>query len=234
MNRSREMNRSTARTTARTTVRTARLAGAMIGGALLLAGCSGSAGDASAGGASAGGASAGATSTGAGNSSSAAPTADVNDADVAFAQNMIVHHQGALEMAQLADGRAQDPRVLDLAARIEQAQTPEIDTMTGWLQDWGQPSSAPTSGSMGGMDMSGGSAGGTAMDTSALAALSGAEFDRRWLQMMTEHHSSAVDMAKTEVANGQNPDAVALAQQIVDSQTAEIQEMQALLKELDS
>jgi uncharacterized protein (DUF305 family) len=49
---------------------------------------------------------------------------------------------------------------------------------------------------------------------------------------MTVHHRGAVEMAETEIADGSNPDAVALAREIADSQTAEIAEMEALLAEL--
>jgi len=201
----------------RNNARLARLAGGLIAGAFVLTGCSGGSG-------------AGDTSAG----SSAGQSAEFNDADVAFAQQMIVHHQGALQMAQLADGRAEDPRVLDLAGRIEAAQDPEIQTMTGWLEDWGQPVSAEQSGGMGmdGMDMGGMDMGGMNMDLSALEAASGAEFDRMWLEMMAEHHRSAVDMAQTQIAEGQNADAISLAEQIVESQTAEIDEMETLLTEM--
>ena len=67
------------------------------------------------------------------------PAAPFNDADVTFAQQMIPHHQQAIEMARLADGRAADPEVKNLAAAIEKAQDPEIDTMKGWLKSWGKP-----------------------------------------------------------------------------------------------
>ena len=197
----------------RTNVRILRIAGGLIAGAVVLTGCSGGSSmdmnDADAG-------------------SSASQSAEFNEADVTFAQGMIVHHEGALEMAQMADGRAQDPRVLDLADRIEAAQDPEIQTMTGWLEDWGQPTSADESGDM---DMDGGM-GGMNMDMSGLEAASGAEFDGMWLEMMTEHHRGAVDMAETEIADGQNADAIALAEQIVESQSAEIEEMETLLTEL--
>lgn len=197
-----------------TNARLVRLAGGLIAGAVVLTGCSGGSDT---------------NDTDAG--SSASQSAEFNDADVAFAQGMIVHHEGALEMAQMADGRAQNPQVLDLADRIEAAQDPEIKTMTGWLEDWDQPTSADESGGMdmeGGMDM-----GGMNMDMSGLEAASGAEFDRMWLEMMTEHHRGAVDMAETEIADGQNADAIALAEQIVESQSAEIDEMETLLTELD-
>ena len=205
----------------RTNARLVRLAGGLIAGAVVLTGCSGGMegmdmGDSE--------------STG-----SASESADFNEADVAFAQGMIVHHQGAIEMAQLAEGRAEEPRVLDLAGRIEAAQDPEIQTMTGWLEDWGQPTSAEESGGMEGMDMGGeDDMGGMdmEMDMSGLEAASGAEFDRMWLEMMTEHHRGAVEMAETEIADGQNADAIALAEKIVEDQTAEIEEMETILTEL--
>ena len=162
------------------------------------------------------------------------PGADHNDADAAFASGMIPHHESAITMAQMAQAQAADPRVKDLAARIEAAQTPEIETMSGWLADWGAaaPSSAPDDG-MGGMDHGGMDDGDVGeMDTAALAGMSGAEFDRMFLTMMIEHHRSAVQMAETEAADGQNTDAIALAGSIRDSQNAEIAEMQQLLTEL--
>ena len=58
-----------------------------------------------------------------------------NDADVAFAREMIVHHEGALTMARLVDGRTRTPEIVDLAGRIERAQQPEIDTMNKLLAE---------------------------------------------------------------------------------------------------
>ena len=68
------------------------------------------------------------TSSGAGASTTAA--ADFNDADVAFAQGMIPHHQQAVEMADMALENAESDEVKDLAERINAAQDPEIETMT--------------------------------------------------------------------------------------------------------
>jgi len=199
----------------RTTARLVRLAGGLLAGAVVLAGCS-----------DGGGASSADTS------SSASDSTDFNDADVTFVQGMIPHHQGALAMAQLADGRATDPRAVDLADRIEAAQAPEIETMTGWLEEWGEPLPEEDMGGMdhgsGGMDMEGMSE----EDMTALDSSSGAEFDRMFLEMMIPHHQGAVDMAETEIADGSNPDAVDMAREIVESQTAEIEEMQTLLTEL--
>ena len=211
----------------RTTTRLGRLTVGLIAGALLLAGCSGGS-DSSDSASSASGAS---------TPESADSKEAFNNADVTFVQGMIPHHRGALEMAQLADGRAEDPRVIDLASRIEAAQEPEIETMTGWLEEWGEPVPEESDSSTGGMDhgdMGGGMdmGGMSEEDMAALEDASGAEFDRLFLEMMIEHHRGAVEMSETEMADGAYPDAVAMAEEIAESQTAEIQEMETLLSEL--
>jgi uncharacterized protein (DUF305 family) len=168
-----------------------------------------------------------------------------NQADVAFAQQMIPHHQGAIEMAKLADGRTTNPQVLDLAGRIQKAQDPEIRQMTGWLTAWG---AAPAPTGMGGMPpMSGHSMPGmdhnsmpmpsgapipgmmNPGDMAKLQQVKGAEFDHMWLQGMILHHQGAIDMARTEFVQGSNAEAKALAQRIIDAQQAEITEMKGLL-----
>lgn len=162
-----------------------------------------------------------------------APTAPVsgehNAADVMFAQMMIQHHSQAIDMAKMATGRAANPQVLALANQIQAAQGPEISTMTGWLAGWGEPTSMPGGG---GHSMS--SHGTTGMmsddDMAKLEALSGREFDREFLVMMTEHHRGAVEMARTERADGRYPAAHRLAAEIITSQTAEIARMAALLR----
>jgi uncharacterized protein (DUF305 family) len=166
-------------------------------------------------------------------SSSASAETDHNEQDIRFVSSMIRHHESAIAMAQMAEDRAADQRVEDLAARIEAAQEPEIETMSGWLADWGAPSSSATDEGASGMDHSGMDHGDTSgMDTDALAGMSGPEFDQMFLTMMIAHHQGAVEMAETETADGRNADAIALAESIRDSQTAEICEMQQLLTEL--
>jgi uncharacterized protein (DUF305 family) len=152
-----------------------------------------------------------------------------NDADVAFAQQMVPHHTQAVEMATLASSRASNANVKALAKRIEAAQGPEIMKMQGWLKDWGN---ATETTAMGHSNMTGSSMGDGMMsgaDMSKLMKASGADFDRMFLTMMTKHHQGAVAMAKTELAKGKDKDAKALAQSIQESQTKEITEMGSLL-----
>jgi uncharacterized protein (DUF305 family) len=154
--------------------------------------------------------------------------AEFNDADVEFAQSMIAHHEQAIEMAEIAGDPTRDagPEVVDLAARIEAAQDPEINTMTGWLTAWGQPVQMDTSG---GHEMGSMTGMMSAEDMDALAALTGSEFDETWLTMMVEHHEGAIEMATGVQAAGVNPDVASLAEQIIVAQQSEVDEMNGLL-----
>ncbi|GAA1512238.1 DUF305 domain-containing protein [Pimelobacter simplex] len=165
-----------------------------------------------------------------GNEDGSDSAAGHNDADVAFAQQMIPHHQQAVEMAQLAETRAESPEVKDLAADIEAAQDPEIETMTGWLDSWGEE--VPGDGGHGGHDMSSDDMAGmmSEEEMADLEGSSGSGFDQMFLTMMIEHHEGAIEMAQTEQTEGEFPDALALAGEIESAQTEEIQTMQELLK----
>ncbi|MFI9816861.1 DUF305 domain-containing protein [Saccharothrix variisporea] len=144
-----------------------------------------------------------------------------NDADITFAQDMIPHHVGALDMAKLAQGRTTNPKVLDLATRIEKAQAPEIKTMTEWLKTWGAEAPGTHHGTAG-HDMD-------PTESEKLKQAKDTEFDMMFLAMMIKHHQGAIDMANTELRQGRNAEAKQLAQRIIDAQQAEIEEMKDLL-----
>ncbi|BBY16975.1 DUF305 domain-containing protein [Mycolicibacterium litorale] len=181
-----------------------------------------------------------------------------NDADVMFTQGMIPHHQQAIEMSDMLLGKQGiDPEVISLANEIKNAQGPEIEQMQGWLEQWGvsdtpTPSGTgmpghqmPGGGDMGDMpghqmpgdggmgDMPGMGEGGHGMmsetDMAALQNAQGAEASRLFLTQMIEHHKGAITMARQEIDNGQFPAAVDMARNIVSSQQAEIDRMQAML-----
>jgi uncharacterized protein (DUF305 family) len=155
---------------------------------------------------------------------------DHNKQDVEFAQDMIVHHSQALEMAKLAPAKAESERVKTLAGKIEGAQQPEIDTMNAWLQSWGEdavdPSSSGADHAAHGSSMPGVM---TEDDMKRLESLNGPAFDKAFLEMMIEHHTGAIEMAGIENEQGKNLDAKVLAQSIATSQQAEINEMRDLL-----
>ncbi|GAA4892574.1 DUF305 domain-containing protein [Tessaracoccus lubricantis] len=151
-----------------------------------------------------------------------------NDADTSFAQMMIIHHEGAIEMAELAVDKAEAPEVVALAERIAAAQGPEIDEMTQWLGAWGEDVAASDHSGMshGGMDMDGMS---QEEMMEWLSGLSGDEFDTAFLEGMIAHHEGAVEMAEAELDEGQNAEALALAEKIIADQEAEIAEMKEML-----
>ena len=175
-------------------------------------------------------------------SEESATESSFNEADVAFAQGMIPHHEQAIDMAQMAADRASSAEVKDLAAQIEAAQAPEIEQLSTWLEEWGEeaPSEGSDDGGMSGMDHDSGDMGGTEADMGGmmseedmtmLEGSSGADFDRMFLEMMIEHHNGAIEMAQTEVDEGEHQGAISMAEGIISTQQTEIQEMQQLLKQ---
>lgn len=157
-----------------------------------------------------------------------------NDADVAFATDMVQHHAQALAMVDLTIGRDLDPGLERLAESIRAAQGPEIETLTGWLTDWDQPvpetvrDHANAHGGQAEMDSDmPGMMSQEQMDD--LEAASDAEFEEMFLTMMIDHHEGAIEMARTEQGDGLHADAVALAEQIESAQAREIETMQRML-----
>ncbi|ULE34597.1 DUF305 domain-containing protein [Mycobacterium sp. IDR2000157661] len=153
--------------------------------------------------------------------------AGFNADDVAFATNMIPHHKQAVELSAMVPDRSTDPQVRAMAEQISSAQEPEIRTMQAFLVQWNE-NPHDSSGHEGhGMTMQG------MVDQATmtrLESLKGEEFDRLWLESMISHHRGAVEMARAELANGDNVDAKRLAQSIIDTQEAEIAQMRQMLE----
>ncbi len=170
-----------------------------------------------------------------------------SDADLTFVRSMIPHHEQAVRMAEMADDAASSAQVRDLADRIGAAQGPEIDRMRGWLEDRSVPEEPPGGGDgegddgddgwMRGMhdDMPGMHDGWdmpgmmSDADLRGLGRRRGAAFDRMFLTMMIAHHQGAVEMARTELADGTDADVRALAKEIRTAQTREIAQMRRML-----
>ena len=166
------------------------------------------------------------TMSGAGTTSSSMAegmTTTATSGDVEFAQMMIPHHEQAVEMADLAlSNDTASPEVKALAGQIKAAQDPEIQTMQGWLSQWGasQSSGSMAHGSGGMMSDD---------DMSSLMGASGPEFNQMWLTMMIEHHEGAVEMAQDVLATTSNPEVEKLATAVVEGQEKEITTMKGML-----
>jgi uncharacterized protein (DUF305 family) len=152
-------------------------------------------------------------------------SADHNAADIMFSQMMIPHHAQAVEMSDVMLAKTSVPAaVASLATRIKAAQAPEIEQMTGWLEEWNQPTGMMTGHAMSGMVSAG--------DLDKLKAAQGTEAVTMFLTQMVAHHEGAIAMARTEAGSGKSGDTIELANAIITSQQAEITEMKQLLAAL--
>ncbi|MGO2550579.1 MULTISPECIES: DUF305 domain-containing protein [Actinomycetes] len=154
-------------------------------------------------------------------------SASVNDADMAFASGMKIHHEQAIEMSNIVldkDGIPQD--VVSLAEQIKAAQSPEIERMDRWLSKWNMPEDMDH-------DAMGHEDGMVAEDKiNQLKQAKGEDAARLFLEQMIGHHEGAVTMAQTEIGEGSYPAAIDLSKEIVESQNKEIDDMKRLLAAL--
>lgn len=183
------------------------------------------------------------------------PAAD--SAAVGFAQDMIRHHQQAVEMATIELYGGSDPQVRSLAYDILTSQTNQVGQMQSWLSRWDYPLDNPGE-PMAWMEGHGGghSHGGAATqpgtdttmnmsesdvpmpgmastdDMNKLRTLQGAELDKYFLQLMLRHHQGGLEMMEFAI----EPDHVSedyvrrLAQQMVNVQESESGTMTKMLE----
>lgn len=169
--------------------------------------------------------------------------------DISFMQGMIMHHSQAVEMTDLMTTRSRDPRLLALGKRISISQADEIDYMKQWLEDRGAPVSMSHGtdhmGDMKGMPadhMSHMNIGAmplmpgmlTPEQMKALADSTGPRFDHLFLTGMIQHHTGALTMVEElfdKAGAGQDPVLFDFATDIDNTQRAEIEIMQGMLRE---
>jgi len=156
----------------------------------------------------------------------------VDTIDAHFIEQMIPHHEDAITMARLAQKNAQRSEVKQLAQNIIDSQRKEINQMKDWYREWFGKDVPKDSRVMGGHGM-GQSARmhmGMMGDETDMTRLEQAEdFDRAFVEEMIPHHQMAVMMA-TMLKNGtQRPEMKKLADDIIDAQTKEIEQMRSLL-----
>jgi uncharacterized protein (DUF305 family) len=156
--------------------------------------------------------------------------------DVRFVQDMIPHHQQALEMSALAPARTNRPELLEAARRIEASQSGEIRFMKEWLAVRGQKVPEPSQHAamhlhhtMQGMA--------SPEQMRALAASNSTDFDRMFLELMIRHHDGALKMVKAlleQPGAAFDPVLFEFTTSITNDQSAEIERMNVLLATLSS
>lgn len=148
--------------------------------------------------------------------------------DLRFIDAMMLHHQGAVEMAEEAVQKSDRPEIQTLAQEIIAAQQVEIDQMQQWRQAW-YPDAGDVPvmyhaemGHMMPMSQEMKSSMMMSMDLGAADE----EFDRRFIDAMIPHHEGALVMAEEALQKSDRPKIQQLAQAILDTQQVEIDQMQ--------
>lgn len=172
------------------------------------------------------------------------------EVDIGFLQSMSQHHDQAITMAQIAEQKG-SPWVRQFAHGIVLKQLTEIGMIAGWLGVWkapmlptdnsmswlekGKNPNAPidalylqqcraTPGLMPGMF--------TLEQLNVLRSLQGEEFDRRFLQMMIEHHQGGIPMATFASNNADSYLVKSMARAIAREQALEVTAMSKMMKPL--
>jgi uncharacterized protein (DUF305 family) len=153
--------------------------------------------------------------------------------DLRFIDGMIPHHEGAVVMAQEALEKSQRPEILELAEAIIAAQADEIAQMANWRADWyadASPQLQMWDAGMGHMmRMSAEMEANMRMDVSLGEADD--DFDLRFIEAMIPHHEGAIVMAEDALDKSERPEILELAQAILASQQAEIEQMESWKQE---
>jgi uncharacterized protein (DUF305 family) len=144
------------------------------------------------------------------------------DFDVDFANMMIEHHQGAVDMSEKEVGTGKDEKLKSMAQHIISSQKGEIQALQDFVKNYKpsgmkhgegelQKSMSDLNSKMKAMQMTG-------------------DIDKDFAAMMSTHHEDAVDMSKKELANGMSIKLKQMAQKGINEQTKEIKEFKAWLE----
>lgn len=139
--------------------------------------------------------------------------------DRRFIDAMVPHHEGAVEMAEVAPENAEHEEVRRLAEDIISAQRAEIEVLRGIRErEFGsaEPAMEMSEEEMAGMSMA---------DPRELA--NAEPFDRAFIDAMIPHHESAISMAEVALERSENEEIRTLAQDILEAQRKEIEQMNA-------
>ena len=167
----------------------------------------------------------------------AGPMMGGTEFDLMFIDMMIMHHQGAVAMAEVALERGEHPELAELAQSVIDSQQAEIDQMQAWRDAW-----YPGAPAISVQDMWGGMMGMAGMmpgiqdmmpmmgmmDPATMAeGLRAAPkpFDLAFINAMIPHHLSALMMAEMAAQQATHPELAALAQEMITVQEAEIATM---------
>lgn len=158
-------------------------------------------------------------------SDSASSEESHNDVDVHFLGMMVPHHEQAIDMSDvLLASDVDDAQVRDLAQRIKDGQERENEQMRAWADEWGiqEDMELHSNHIANGMFQP--------EELEEFATLQGDQLRTTFLEMMHYHHKHVIEMTQGEIQNGAYAPLREMAQDMVDVQTAEMREMEDLLR----
>ena len=157
------------------------------------------------------------------------PNAAKASTELQFLDTMFMHHKMAIDMANLVESRAAHAGVKALAKKMIDDQQKETAELKGWREQWyaGKPEAMN-------MKMSGMSESMEGMSIEKLAAVKGEEFDRMFIDMMSQHHMGAIKMAQAAQPKLQHAEVKVFAKKLVVSQKEELAQMKDWKKSWNS
>ncbi|OAB59653.1 hypothetical protein AY600_09815 [Phormidium willei BDU 130791] len=150
--------------------------------------------------------------------------------ELRFLDAMILHHQGAVEMAQESLQNSQREDIRQLSQEIIETQREEITQMQAWRSQW--YADAPEAPQMYDpqrsqtVEMNNGMRSMLKMEVD-LGEVD-ETYDQRYVNAMIAHHQGALDMARQVLENSDRPEVEAFANDLIETQMAEVQQMLAL------
>jgi uncharacterized protein (DUF305 family) len=163
--------------------------------------------------------------------------------DVGFVRDMVVHHSQAVSLAMIVIQRATVPAVSEMADEIATTQQREAGEMTGWLQQWGLPTTTAAPAMSWMTHAPGASAAAvdppmpgmaTRREVARLAVTRGRNADLMFCRLMLPHHLGGLHMINEVIARGSRPEVIALAEQMRTAQQREINQINRLLTQIAS
>jgi uncharacterized protein (DUF305 family) len=140
--------------------------------------------------------------------------------DLQFLDTMIVHHQGAIHMAEPARAKGHHAEIITLAKNITSSQKQEIEQMKAWRDKW-FPGAAPAIN----IELAGMHDSMKGMNIKQFDMLHGNEFDLEFIRQMIPHHEGALVMAREALQRSTKDEIKTLANAIIKAQEAEIAQM---------
>ena len=150
-------------------------------------------------------------------SAAPAPRKAAANFEIKFLTGMIDHHHMAVMMAEVCQQKAVHEQLESLCDDIVESQSHEIEMMQSWLQDWYGIMYEPTM-KPGDMKM-----------MERLQAMSAAEFEVEFMEMMIRHHTAAIREAEKCLDKASHPELHSLCSSIIETQSTEIAQMETWL-----